>query len=62
MRIPVIAKLRETQSYVKSSEQGLGIHELSPKTDARGIENWRKIIHWYADQQTNELKVVVDNA
>ncbi|MCK5360893.1 MAG: hypothetical protein KAJ95_09725, partial [Gammaproteobacteria bacterium] len=63
MRIPVIAKLRETQSYIKASEHGLGIHEMGPQADERDIEDWRKIIDWLdADQQPNELRIVVDNA
>lgn len=63
MRIPVIAKLRETQNYIKASECGLGIHEMGSKTDERDIEDWRKIIDWLdADQQSDKLKVVVDNA
>lgn len=62
MRIPVIAKLRETQNYIKASESGLGIHEMGPKTDERDIEDWRNIIDWLdADQRFNELKVVADH-
>ncbi len=62
MGIPVIANLRETQNYIKASEHGRGIHEMGSGTDERDIEDWRKIIDWLdADQQTNELKVVVDN-
>jgi len=62
MGIPVIANLRETQNYIKASEHGRGIHEMGPGTDERDIEDWRKIIDWMdADQQINELKVVVDN-
>jgi len=63
MRIPVISKLRETQNHIKASEQGSGIHEMGPKIDERDIADWQKIIDWPdTDQQTNALKVVVDNA
>lgn len=62
MRIPVIAQLRETQSYIKASEHGLGIHEMS-SADERDLDDWRKIIDWLdADQPSNKLKVVIDNA
>ena len=44
--IPVIAKLRETQSYNKASECGLGIHEMGTKASERDHEDWRQIIHW----------------
>ena len=52
MDIPVIAKLRETQSYNKASECGLGIHELGSKASEKDHEDWRQIVHWLgADQQ-----------
>ncbi|MBE9559424.1 MAG: ParA family protein [Proteobacteria bacterium] len=50
--IPVIAKLRETQSYNKASECGLGIHEMGSKASEKDHEDWRQIIHWLdVDQQ-----------
>ena len=44
--IPIIGQLRETQSYVRASDQGLGIHELKLQTSDRDIEDWNKIITW----------------
>lgn len=44
--IPVIAKLRETQSYNKASECGLGIHELGSKASEKDHEDWRQIVAW----------------
>ena len=44
--IPVIAKLRETQSYNKASETGLGIHELGSRASEKDHEDWKKIIRW----------------
>jgi chromosome partitioning protein len=44
--IPVIARLRETQNYVKASEYGLGEHELGSKASEKDIESWRQILSW----------------
>lgn len=55
MDIPVIAKLRETQSYNKASECGLGIHELGSKASEKDHEDWRQIVHWLdVDQQAQK--------
>lgn len=63
MDIPVIANLRETQNYTKSSEHGLGIHEMGSKTSEKDIQDWEQIINWLdADQKYDRLKVVVDNS
>jgi len=44
MGIPIIARLRETQNYVKSSELGLGIHEMGSKADEKDHDDWHQII------------------
>ncbi len=44
--IPVIAKLRDTQNYVKAAELGLGIHELGSRADKRDLQHWRQIVNW----------------
>lgn len=49
--IPVIAKLRETQSYNKASECGLGIHELGSKASEKDHEDWQQIVHWLDTNQ-----------
>lgn len=46
LEIPVIAKLRETQNYVKASESGLGIHELGANASEKDIEDWHQIVNW----------------
>ena len=62
MGIPVIAILRETQSYNKASERGLGIHEMGSMASDKDKQDWENIVDWLdADNNTNRLKVVVDN-
>ena len=59
--IPVIARLRETQSYNKASECGLGIHEMGSKASEKDIEDWRQIVNWLIDDQQQRDKNSVWN-
>ena len=60
MGIPVFANLRETQNYISSSEQRLGIHELRSKTNDRDIRSWIEVISWLVNDRRfrSGLKVV----
>ena len=53
--IPVIAQLRETQNYVASSEQGLGVHELESRTNQQDIEAWQQVVSWLEDRESMVL-------
>ncbi len=46
LRIPVIAKLRDTQSYVRAAELGLGVHELDTRRARQEALAWEDIIAW----------------
>jgi len=46
LRIPVIATLRDSQSYLKASEFGMGLHEMKPHLVATDLEDWRPLIAW----------------
>ena len=46
MDIPIVARLRETQNYVKAVEAGLGVHELNGRTDPRDAEAWDQVVNW----------------
>ncbi len=62
MDIPIIALLRETQSYIRASEIGLGIHELGSRTDQRDLEDWKQIINWLDDDPREQrLRIVADH-
>ena len=45
-RLPFVAALRSTQSYVHAAEQGLGIWELPPSRVRRDLELWEPLIKW----------------
>jgi chromosome partitioning protein len=44
--ITFITTLRDTQNYVKASEQGLGIFELDGGTIYKDIETWQPLLNW----------------
>jgi chromosome partitioning protein len=55
--IPVIAKLRETQNYIKASECGLGIHELGSKSSEKDIEDWHQIVNWLDTERQSQCNL-----
>jgi chromosome partitioning protein len=44
--IPIIAVLRDTQNYVRSAEQGLGVCEMQPSRVKPDVEQIEKIVSW----------------
>lgn len=44
--IPLLTHLRESQSYIKSAETGLGIFELAPSQVAVDVVQWDPVIEW----------------
>ena len=45
-RLPFVAALRSTQSYVHAAERGLGIWELPPSKVRHDLELWEPLIKW----------------
>ena len=45
-RLPFVAALRSTQSYVHAAEQGLGIWELPASKVYHDLELWEPLIKW----------------
>lgn len=44
--IPIIAVLRDSQNFVRSAEQGIGLHEMQPSLVRLDIEQIDKIVNW----------------
>jgi chromosome partitioning protein len=44
--IPLLTHLRESQSYIKAAETGLGIFELAPSQVAVDVVQWDPVIEW----------------
>lgn len=51
--IPVVARIRDTQNYVRAAERGLGVHELDQRDIAQDVAAWAQIHNWieHIDQQ-----------
>ncbi|VAW68213.1 hypothetical protein MNBD_GAMMA09-1796 [hydrothermal vent metagenome] len=46
LNIPVVAKLRDTQNYLRAAEEGLGIHELKGKNVYVDRMHWKELMEW----------------
>ncbi|NOR41174.1 MAG: hypothetical protein GQ537_08190 [Gammaproteobacteria bacterium] len=44
--IPVIARVRDTQHYVRAAEQGVGIHELNERDAQKDRQTWAELFDW----------------
>ena len=44
--IPIIAVLRDSQNFVHSAEQGVGLHEMQPSRVQKDVEQIDRIITW----------------
>lgn len=44
--IPIIATLRDSQNYVRSAEQGLGIHEMPRWRTRKDLLAWESVVQW----------------
>jgi chromosome partitioning protein len=47
--IPIIAVLRDTQNFVHSAENGIGVHEMQPSLVRPDVEQLEKIVTWLDD-------------
>jgi len=46
LNIPVVAQLRDTQNYLRGTEDGMGIHELKGKNVYVDRMHWKSIAQW----------------
>jgi chromosome partitioning protein len=46
LRIPVIATLRDSQTYVRAAEQGVGLHEMKRYLVQQDLEDWEPLLAW----------------
>lgn len=51
LNIPFVAYLRDTQNYVKSAEEGMGIHELHAHLIHKDKAQWKKLIAWIEEAE-----------
>ena len=48
--IPIIAVLRDTQNFVRSAEQGIGVCEMQPSRVKPDVAQIEKILSWLDDR------------
>lgn len=51
LNIPFVAYLRDTQNYVQSAEEGMGIHELRANQIHKDRTQWKKLIQWLEEDE-----------
>jgi len=49
--IPLIATLRDTQSYVRSAENGLGVYEMPAWQVQSDLGHWRQVLAWLGQRR-----------
>lgn len=47
-----VAKLRDTQNYVRTAERGIGIHEMPPSAVHEDLDQWAPIIKWLKSKRS----------
>jgi chromosome partitioning protein len=48
--IPLIATLRDTQSYVRSAEIGLGLYEMPHWQVPQDLPHWKDVLSWLSER------------
>lgn len=51
LSIPVVARLRDTQNYLRATDEGLGIHELKGQNTYIDAQHWKSIRQWIDGEQ-----------
>ena len=46
LKLPFLTHLRESQSYIRAAERGLGIFELAPSMVWQDVEQWDPLFAW----------------
>jgi chromosome partitioning protein len=54
--IPLIATLRDTQSYVRSAETGLGVCEMPTWQVQQDLSHWRQVRSWLAEKRRHRAE------
>ncbi len=44
--IPIIATLRDAQTYMRTAETGLGLHEMRARAVMTDVEQWAPLVNW----------------
>jgi len=56
MQIPVVATLRDSQTYIRAAESGVGIFEMKPYLVRDDLEAWLPLVGWLSQRQPLTLQ------
>jgi chromosome partitioning protein len=51
MHIPVVATLRDSQTYIRAAESGVGVFEMKPHAVREDLEQWLPLIGWLSQRR-----------
>jgi hypothetical protein len=46
LQIPIVATFRDSQTYIRGAELGVGIHEMKSYLVREDIEQWNPLVDW----------------
>lgn len=58
LNIPFVTTFRDTQNYVRCSEQGIGIFEFDDPRAEPDREDWRKLVEWIETRPPNTAQLI----
>ncbi len=58
LQIPVVARFRDTQNYVRAAEHGVGIHEMKPYQVKDDLPQWDNLLRWLSSRPSQSLRTV----
>jgi len=61
LKIPVIARLRDTQQYTRAVEQGCGVHEIKSSHASRDVAHWNLLLNWLEAENNNQPEQTTHN-
>ncbi len=50
LNIPVVTRLRDTQNYLRATDEGLGVHELKGQNVYMDGQHWKAVMKWVDEQ------------
>lgn len=57
MRIPFITTLRDSQNYVSSAEEGIGLFEMQANGLVRDLKSWEPITEWLVSRGCDASRI-----
>jgi chromosome partitioning protein len=56
LQIPVVATLRDSQTYIRAAESGVGIFEVKPYLVREDLEQWLPLIGWLSQRTPLDIE------